>query len=179
MLWLGGDGADERLLALLRAEAGSTPAALARAVTALGGGAALVTFAAGAALWLAWRRRFADALVVLAAPLSCRVLVALQKELVERPRPPLDLRLVDVSSASFPSGHAANAAATFACLVLFLPGARRPLVIVAAALLVVAIGLSRPLLGVHWPSDVVGGWAFGLAWAFAWAALARRRISPS
>src|SRR5690606_11721405 len=67
MLWLGGDGADERLLALLRAEGGSTPAALARAVTVLGGGAALVTFAAGAALWLAWRRRFADALVLLAA----------------------------------------------------------------------------------------------------------------
>jgi undecaprenyl-diphosphatase len=50
---------------------------------------------------------------------------------------------------------------------------RRPL-IVGAALLSVAVGISRPMLGVHWPSDVVAGWAFGLFWILLLFRLAGR-----
>lgn len=179
MLWLGGGGTDERLLMHMRAQPGSPLAEAARWITPLGGGGVLLPVAALAALGLVLRRRAWEAMLLVAALLSCRLLVSVQKMLVARPRPPLDLHLVEVSSTSFPSAHAANSAATLACLLLFLPGARRPPVVAATALLALAIGLSRPVLGVHWPSDVVGGCAFGLAWALVWAATTRRRLSPS
>ena len=44
----------------------------------------------------------------------------------------------------------------------------------AAALLALAIGATRPVLGVHWPTDVVGGWAFGLLWVLLWSSVRRR-----
>ena len=50
----------------------------------------------------------------------------------------------------------------------------RPAAIVGALLISLAVGLSRPMLGVHWPSDVIGGWAFGAAWVLLMTDLAGR-----
>jgi undecaprenyl-diphosphatase len=109
-------------------------------------------------------------------PLACAPLVsflvtgpvvAVLKALVARPRPPVDLHLVAESDASFPSGHAADSAAFFIALgivvglVLFRRPLYRALCVVAGAFVTFIIGISRLLLGVHWPVDVVVGWILG------------------
>ena len=89
------------------------------------------------------------------------------KILVGRPRPFLWPRLLFVDSASFPSGHALASATFFPLLALDLTRGqsrtRRAWALGAAALLSLFIGFGRLYLGVHWPSDVVGGWALGVA----------------
>lgn len=89
------------------------------------------------------------------------------KLLVERERPPV-LHLTGASGYSFPSGHSASAAATYAALALLLGSGRRWSVKVwlgtAAAAVMVAVAASRVLLGVHWLSDVVAGVSLGLGW---------------
>jgi undecaprenyl-diphosphatase len=75
-----------------------------------------------------------------------------------------------VYTASFPSGHATGAAATYltlgALLARFQPRRRLKIYLLAlAVLLTVLIGLSRVYLGVHWPSDVLAGWTLGMSWA--------------
>ena len=81
----------------------------------------------------------------------------------------MSLRLVSGTDPSFPSGHATNSAAVF-CTIAFVAAVfvlRRPLArdaaIVLATVLSGAVGLSRLVLGVHWPSDVLAGWALGVA----------------
>ena len=85
--------------------------------------------------------------------------VAVLKVVVARPRPeaaaiPVPLDASPIESA-FPSGHASRAAAAVTWLATTNPG------FLLLAPYAVAIGLSRIYVGVHWPSDVVGGWAFG------------------
>jgi len=66
---------------------------------------------------------------------------------------------VMVSSSSYPSGHAANSMTAFVALALLaVPARHRRLALAMAIPLAIAVGLSRPFLGVHWPSDTIGGW---------------------
>jgi membrane-associated phospholipid phosphatase len=109
------------------------------------------------------RREPRAALVLLCcAPLSGLVTVA-AKALVDRPRPPT--MLVPASSTSFPSGHALEATAALLAMVSFvLPMLSRSagrVVIAVAALSVLAVGISRVALNVHYPSDVLAGWSLG------------------
>jgi undecaprenyl-diphosphatase len=99
-----------------------------------------------------------------------RILVEVQKYLVARLRPDMFEHLVAVHSMSFPSGHAANATIVYLAAALFLHPARQAVLL--ALLLACAIGVTRPMLGVHWPSDVLGGWAFGLLWTLLLARIA-------
>jgi membrane-associated phospholipid phosphatase len=80
------------------------------------------------------------------------------KHLYARPRPLLTTWLTSPTDPSYPSGHAAGAMLVLLLAAMLLGG--RGLVC-AAVVLALLIGLSRIAMGVHWPSDVLGGWLFG------------------
>jgi len=124
-----------------------------------------------AVIWV-WRRghpRLAVFLVVTA--LGGGLLDTVVKEAVDRPRPSLVDPVATAHGKSFPSGHTMSSTFVYGALVLvFLPviGRRyRPVVIGGAVILVLAIGFSRLALGVHYITDVVGGFVLGLAWLAA------------
>ncbi|HEV7193642.1 MAG TPA: phosphatase PAP2 family protein [Jatrophihabitantaceae bacterium] len=102
------------------------------------------------------------------------------KFVVDRPRPPL-VHLVHVASSSFPSGHATQTAAILPALAIAAVafGARRGAALAVAIAGSLMVGVSRVLLGVHYPTDVLAGWLLGGAWfVVAYVALfpdARRR----
>ena len=152
-------------------------------LTALGGGTVLTLVAVFVTLYLAARRKVALAVFVLSSIAAGGVLTAVHKTLIARARPDIVPHLVEVSSASFPSGHAMNSAMVYltgaALLASAEPSRRVRIFLVSAALaLTLAIGFSRVFLGVHFPTDVLGGWAIGIAWAVAasWvAAILQRR----
>jgi undecaprenyl-diphosphatase len=123
----------------------------------------------GLGFLLARRRRTAGIVVLMA--LTAYLFSSSIKILVHRPRPDVAWRLIAFPpDASFPSGHALNAMADL--LGVALIGSRlltrqaaRSALIGSAVGLALLIGLSRPYLGVHYPSDVIGGWTAGLAFA--------------
>lgn len=93
-----------------------------------------------------------------------------------RPRPDVFAPLIIEDGFSYPSGHAAMATVAYGfSALLLIPRLRttigRVAVLSAAITLVLLVGLSRVYLGVHYPSDVVGGILLGLAWIFAWFGL--------
>jgi membrane-associated phospholipid phosphatase len=142
--------------------------AFAKVITTLGTALAYLLLA-GAGYWY-WHKERSIALPVAALSwMGVGLFLRFEiSRLVARPRPSPTLRLVGAHGFAFPSGHTATA--TIGCglmaALLWQVVARRwrlPLVtvsVVAAA----AVGLSRSYLGVHWPTDVLGGWAYGIAW---------------
>ena len=125
--------------------------------------------AAVVAVWLFRRGASRLAAWVVVTMVAGGLLGALLKILVGRDRPDLLEPVARAAGYSFPSGHALNAAlAAGVLLLVFLPFARdsrpgRILLWTAALLVTVVTGLSRIALGVHWTSDVVGGWVLGAA----------------
>jgi undecaprenyl-diphosphatase len=97
-----------------------------------------------------------------------RGLSELQKYWIARVRPDLEPHLVVVQTSSFPSGHAASSMIFYLALAIALTAGTRwsRAAAAGAVLLSILIGTSRVMLGVHWPSDVIGGWAFGMLWVF-------------
>jgi undecaprenyl-diphosphatase len=140
-----------------------------RDFTGLGGIAVVV----GASLllcgYLLLRRRYADIAILATSLVGAQLLSSLAKLVVSRPRPDLVSHEAQIYSASFPSGHSlmsSVAYATFALLLVVDVDDRRvrELLLVAAWLVSLAVGCSRIYLGVHWPSDVLAGWAVGALW---------------
>jgi membrane-associated phospholipid phosphatase len=164
---LGGAGhLDQRIYVALYAGHRATLLTIARVFTFLGEPTLLIGASAAAALLL-WRTgRGRTGLVLLAVTLTGRILSEAQKYWIARPRPGLEPHLVVVKTSSFPSGHATSSMIFYFTFALVLAGhsRRRFSAAGAAIILSLLIGTSRVMLGVHWPSDVVGGWAFGLLW---------------
>ena len=143
---------------------------LAKIISVLGSFPALSAFAVLVAVVLLWRGR---PLLLAVSPLVALLLAGLAstgaKDLFGRPRPPIAVHATSVTLPAFPSGHATDAAAclfaTSVVLALTIAERRREQGLYVAAGLAVAagVGLSRLVLGVHWMSDVVAGWALGLA----------------
>lgn len=148
--------------------AGHRPAVLviARMFTALGEPTVLIAASVLCALWLWHAGRGRLGLVLLLVALLGRGLSEIQKYSIARVRPDLEPHLVVVKTSSFPSGHATSSMIFYLALALALTGHShwRRLAAGGAVLLSLLIGTSRVMLGVHWPSDVIGGWAFGLLW---------------
>ncbi len=146
-----------------------------RYFTLLGNWPAVVGVSVAAALWLLATGHRRAAILLLGITLIGRMLVEGMKLGVQRSRPDATDHLVEVYSLSFPSAHAANSMILWLTIALLLPQRKwRPAAVAAALLVSFAVGISRPMLGVHWPSDVIGGWAFGAAWVLVMVDLTGR-----
>lgn len=132
-------------------------------LTHAGGAPFLLSVAAIGAALLWWAGQGRRALALAGTVIAGRLGLELIKLIIDRPRPSFDAHPVEVFSQSFPSGHAGNSMTTYLALAVFAAPEqwRRPAV-AAALVAALAIGATRPVLGVHWPSDVVGGWLYGL-----------------
>ncbi|WP_329241725.1 phosphatase PAP2 family protein [Streptomyces sp. NBC_01478] len=130
-------------------------------------------------VWLLYRRAWRLALWSAVTATAGGLIGLLVKVVVERARPSLEDPVAHAPGFSFPSGHAMTATTSFAILLLVLlpvvPRALRALCWCVSVVSVLGVGFTRIALGVHWFSDVVGGWLLGLAvvaltsWAFeAW-----------
>ncbi|MEN3973067.1 phosphatase PAP2 family protein [Sphingomicrobium sp. XHP0235] len=162
-LFLGGaeSDLDRRIFLALHPGEQSSLVKLAWAITWLGDWLVLVPIGGLATGLLFSQGRRLDAFALVATIVVVRILVALQKILFNRDRPDFEQWMIEYS-ASFPSAHAANSAVTFLAIAILMKKSR--LAIIIAVVLAAAVGLSRIVLGVHWPTDVIGGWAFaGLA----------------
>jgi membrane-associated phospholipid phosphatase len=178
MLLSGGGQIDRTIYEALYAGHRPLLFAVARAFTALGEPTVLIAAGLGAALWLWYAGRGRLGLTLLLIALLGRALSEVQKYWVARVRPDLEPHLVVVRTSSFPSGHATSSMIFYLTVALALTmGTRwhRPAGAIAI-LLSLLIGTSRVMLGVHWPSDVIGGWAFGLLWVLLTLRLAGRVV---
>jgi undecaprenyl-diphosphatase len=143
---------------------------LGRDFTALGGVGILTTMSLFVVGYLLIDGKRRAALLVVVAVAGGLLLSTLLKEGFDRPRPDLVPHGAIVYTASFPSGHSMLSAVVYLTLGALLARVHAGLAVKAyfllvAALLTCAVGVSRVYLGVHWPTDVLAGWAGGAAWA--------------
>ena len=141
-----------------------------RGFTFLGSMAVSWTLTLALAAWLWSRRLSRDAMLLLGTMVAAEILNDLLKLAIRRPRPEPFFDTPLPGSYSFPSGHALFAICFYTTLCAIFcrlfPQYRIALQI-AAGLLIAAIGLSRVYLGVHYPSDVLGGYLCGVLWVSA------------
>jgi undecaprenyl-diphosphatase len=138
-------------------------------VTTFGSVAILPPLTLVVAACLLVRGRGRNALWLLAVTLGGRLAIIAIKALFARARPDLFPYTV-IDSGSYPSGHAANSAIVLLSIAIL---ARHRSACVAALAGSFAVGLSRVYLGVHWPSDVLAGWLFGIGWVALFAVYIR------
>ena len=139
-------------------------------LTSIGGVAVLSLLTVIVTALLAVNRNGRLALFVAVAVSSGATVSTLLKSLFHRPRPELVAHLVNVNTTSFPSGHAMNSAVVYLTLGALLAKTlsdqkARSFVMAVSVALTLIVGFSRIYLGVHWPSDVLAGWAVGASWA--------------
>jgi undecaprenyl-diphosphatase len=168
---------DERVLLALR-----TPGNLAdpigpkwleemmRDFTALGSTGVLILVVLAVVGFLAMTRKGHAALTVLVAVSSGVLLSQTMKWAYARPRPELVPHGAEVFTASFPSGHSMMSAVVYLTLGALLARTQssqgtKIYILLVAVILTVLVGTSRVYLGVHWPTDVLAGWALGGVWA--------------
>lgn len=153
----------------------------ARPFSWLGGWVGILLLGIAMAAVLAQQRAWSDLVFLAAALLGSNVAVAFLKAWFDRERPDLAPAVPLPSSSSFPSGHAASGAAALGAIAVLvaerLPSHRaRTWLWIAVVVAGVAVGLSRIALGVHYVTDVLAGWCFGLAW-LAGCLLVRDRLT--
>lgn len=144
-----------------------------RDISGLGGPGVLTLLVSACVIFLVLSNNLRTAIFVALATISGAALSSLLKMGFDRPRPDLIPNLTHVYGASFPSGHAMVSAVVYLTLGSLLTRVvsrfwSKIFVMAVAVLLTGLIGLSRLYLGVHWPSDVLAGWAAGAAWALMW-----------
>jgi undecaprenyl-diphosphatase len=121
--------------------------------------------------WRGWH----VGLGLIGASLFSSILSDLLKIAFDRPRPSLVPHLDAVNNLSYPSGHSTSAFAVYLYIALIAPREQRMLWMIPMMLLAMGTGVSRMMLGVHYPSDVIGGWMLGGAFAIAAAQIINNR----
>jgi hypothetical protein len=143
---------------------------IAKAISDLGDTTTMAAVAVAACAWFAYRRRWPQFLLTGIATAGAGLIVVVLKAVVGRQRPPVVDRLVTETNQSYPSGHTLGSTVVVGVLTaLVIFAVRRRAVKIAvgatAAVFVLLVGLSRLYLGVHWPTDVLAGWALGALWS--------------
>ena len=152
--------------------ASPTGVAIAKGVSLLGSPACIAAWGLVLIALLVVRRQYLLLVGWIAALAGGGLLDVALKQVFHRTRPTWDVPLVTALGWSFPSGHAMGSLVAYGMLayvlVRELHGRRRRLAVIAGAtLLILSIGLSRMYLGVHYFSDVIGGYAAGVVWLAA------------
>jgi undecaprenyl-diphosphatase len=139
-----------------------------RQITQLGDPLVLWLVAAAAAIAVATRRQWELAALIIVVRVGEVAINSFIKWVIDRPRPHFVDPIIDVSGSAFPSGHAAGAAAMWGLLAVLVVqrahGWTRVAVLTGGAVVIAAIAATRVFLGVHYPSDVLGGVLVGVAW---------------
>jgi undecaprenyl-diphosphatase len=142
----------------------------------------LVTVLTVGYLLLVAQRRTA---ALVAVSMVCgAVLVACFKAAYGRWRPDAAYAAYVVDGPSFPSGHAGMSAIAFLTIGALVAATRtraaeRAFFVSAGLLLSLLVGISRVILGLHWGTDVIGGWVFGTGWALTWLLIDRAWVNRS
>jgi undecaprenyl-diphosphatase len=139
-------------------------------LTAIGGPIVLGLVVLSVVGFLVLQARYHTAIVVLATAASGEIATFVLKNAFLRPRPDVVPHLRDVTTSSFPSGHAMDSAIVYLTLgAMLMRLAERRITkiycIGMAIFLTLIVGISRVYLGVHYPTDVAAGWMFGFFWA--------------
>jgi membrane-associated phospholipid phosphatase len=163
---------DAQIRTVLHAHASPALTRLMLVITTLGEVWFLAPFCCAAAILLLRAGLRRDAILFAMASGGSEVLDQLLKLFFHRVRPAAFFGLTSPANYSFPSGHAVTSVAIYGMLAALLAARIRSRVIrralwAAAALLILSVGATRIYLGVHWPTDVLGGFLAGLAWLLA------------
>jgi undecaprenyl-diphosphatase len=168
-----------RTLALKTGQSPDWLIATAQFVSWTGGGAQRYIMVALFAVALGWWHKWRAGAGLIAASLLSSFASDVLKAAFARPRPALMPHLDAVNNLSYPSGHATNAMAVYLFMALMVPTEHRARWMIPMMLLVLATGLSRMMLGVHYPSDIIGGWMLGAAFAMAAAQIVNAKQGNS
>ena len=143
--------------------------------TNIGGLFGIMTISLLLLAYLLYKKQRKDALLLLASVGGATAANLILKGLFHRHRPSLFRSSVVETSFSFPSGHAmASSALVLSVILIFWNTKWRWLVTAVGIFFVLAIGISRPYFGVHYPSDIIAGWCVSTAWVLLVFFISRR-----
>jgi len=166
---------DSAVLLWINQYANATLDAFFVSFTQLGGLVFMVVAGLALLAYFLYKKRYSDALFAAVSLGGVAVVNVILKSIFERPRPDLWDWLIHETSMSFPSGHATATMALAMCILILVWRTKwRLAACITLFLYVVSIGISRLYLGVHYPTDILGGWLLGIAWVTFVAWMIRR-----